>query len=138
MMTDTDKLKENELKELNKITVETEEVGLEDLIVMGEQKKIPLHLTYPKDDGTTSKALLYVKQLTLKEIEKVKIINPNKMNGAMLNRKILNMGLFKSDGEKFTNDELGYLPIGVVEAIAEKILELSGVDIKKQEQLKDF
>lgn len=137
-MTDTDKLKENELKELNKITVETEEVGLEDLIVMGEQKKIPLHLTYPKDDGTTSKALLYVKQLTLKEIEKVKIINPNKMNGAMLNRKILNMGLFKSDGEKFTNDELGYLPIGVVEAIAEKILELSGVDIKKQEQLKDF
>lgn len=137
-MTDTDKLKENELKELNKITVETEEVGLEDLIIMGDAKKIPLHLTYPKDDGTTSKALLYVKQLTLKEIEKVKIINPNKMNGAMLNRKILNMGLFKSDGEKFTNEELGYLPIGVVDAIAEKILELSGVDIKKQEQLKDF
>lgn len=136
-MTDTDKLKENELKELNKITVEAEEVALEDLIIMGDAKKIPVHLSYPNVDGTTSKALLYVKQLTLKEIEKVKI-NNNKITGAMLNRKILNMGLFKSDGEKFTNEELGYLPIGVVDAIAEKILELSGVDIKKQEQLKDF
>lgn len=136
-MTDTDKLKENELKELNKITVEADEVALEDLIIMGDAKKIPVHLSYPNVDGTTSRALLYVKQLTLKEIEKVKI-NNNKITGAMLNRKILNMGLFKSDGEKFTNDELGYLPIGVVDAIAEKILELSGVDIKKQEQLKDF
>ena len=136
-MTDTDKLKQEELEQLNKITVEAEEVGLEDLIVMGEAKKIPVHLTYPNTDGTTSKAILYVKQLTLKEIEKVKI-NNNKITGAMLNRKILNMGLFKSTGEKFTSEELGYLPIGVVNAIAEKILELSGVDLDKQNQLKDF
>ena len=51
---------------------------------------------------------------------------------------ILTKALFKSNGDNFTNEELLSFPIGVVNAIASKIMELSGVDVSQQNQLKDF
>ena len=131
-MTDINKLKEEELEELSKPSVEVEEVGLEDLIVLGEKKKIPIHIIYPNEDGTKENAKALVRQLTLKEVDGLNF------NGTVLklNISVLRKALFKTTGEKFTNDELEVLPLGVVNAIANKILELSGVE--QNRNLKDF
>ena len=131
-MTDIKKLKEEELEELSKPSVEVEEVGLEDLIVLGEKKKIPIHIIYPNEDGTKENAKALVRQLTLKEVDGLNF------NGTVLklNISVLRKALFKTTGEKFTNDELEVLPLGVVNAIANKILELSGVE--QNRNLKDF
>ena len=132
-MTDINKLKEEELKELEKVNVEAEEVGLEDLIVLGEDKKIPIHISFPNTDGSRSEAKALVKQLTLKELDNVNLNNAWKAN---LN--ILENALFKQNGEHFQRDEIEVLPLGVVNAIATKILELSGVEIPGRPNLQNF
>lgn len=134
-MAKIEKLQQEETDKL-KITVDTEEVGLEDLITLGESVKIPVHITYPNEDGTTTNARALVKQLKLKEVKDLKA--SKKQNGYMVSKKVLNKTLYKSNGQKFTGDELDYLPIGVVTALAEEILELSGVDLEKQKQIQDF
>lgn len=131
-MTDINKLKEEELQELNKPSVEVEEVGLEDLIVLGERKKIPIHIIYPNEDGTKEKAKALVRQLTLKEVD---ALNFNSSVLA-LNITVLRKALFKTNGERFSNDELEVLPLGVVNAVANKILELSGIE--QNRNLQDF
>ena len=129
-MADINKLKEEELNELNKVSVEAEEVGLEELIILGEEKKIPIHITFPNTDGTVTKASALIKQLTLKELDN---LNINRRQLGAMNRAVLKIALFKTNGEKFTIDELNVLPIGVVNAVATKILELSGVELDKDE-----
>ncbi len=134
-MTDIDKLKEEELQELRKPSVEMDEVGLEDLIVLGESKKIPIHIIYPKEDGTKSKSKALIRQLTLKELDKVKLTSNNLM---AINLSVLKIALFKTNGDSFTEDELMVLPLGVVDAVANKIMEISGVDWTANRRLPDF
>ena len=132
-MTDINKLKEKELEQLT--TVTEEEVNLEDLLVLGEDKKIPIHITFPNPDGeTVSQAKALIKQLTLKELESVKVNS----NIAESNIFILRKALFKQNGDNFSNQELQVLPIGVVNAISNKILEVSGVDVSEQRRLQNF
>ena len=76
-----------------------------------------------------------MKQLTLKELDKIQI---NRNNALRSNVMILEKALFKQDGSNFTSEELLALPIGVVNAIGNKILELSGVDLPDNLDLKDF
>ena len=133
-MTKADELKAKELKELQNVEVTHEEVNLEDLIVLGDDKKIPSHITFPKSDGTKAEAKALVKQLTLKELDNLKLNS----NTAHANIVILERALFKQDGTNFNRDEIEVLPLGVVNAIATKILELSGVDIPDQPSLSNF
>lgn len=134
-MTDINKLKEEELNELNRVNVEAEEVGLEDLIVLGEKKKIPIHIIFPNEDGTESKAKALVRQLTLKEVEGIK---PEGKNLIGLSKKILRKAFFKSTGEKWSDEELEAFPAGVITEVATKILDLSGVDTNLTNNLQDF
>jgi hypothetical protein len=132
-MTNVEELKNQELEQL--ATVEHEEVNLEDLLVLGEEKKIPIHITFPNPDGeTTSNAKALIKQLTLKELDGLKVQN----NVASANRSILEKALFKQNGDTFTRQELNALPMGVVDAIATKILEVSGVNLEEQRRLSNF
>ena len=134
-MTDINKLKEEELKELSKPSVEMDEVGLEDLIVLGESKKIPIHIIYPNDDGTKSKSKALIRQLTLKELDKVKLTSDSLF---AINLSVLKIALFKTTGDSFTEDELMMLPLGVVDAVANQIMEISGVDWTNNQRLPDF
>lgn len=136
-MTSVSKLKEDELNALNNegIVELEEEVNLEELLILGEDKKIPIIISYPREDGKRIKAKALVKQLTLKELDKIQI---NRNNALRSNVMILEKALFKQDGSTFTSEELLALPIGVVNAIGNKILELSGVDIPDNLDLKDF
>jgi len=133
-MANIEELKQQEINEL-KTKVEIEEVGLEELIVLGEHKKTPIHITYPNEDGTKTKSKALIRQLTLKELDKVKV---NKKNIINLNREILKLGLFKSTGDKFTTEEINFLPLGVVKTVAEAILEYSGIDETQTNALMDF
>lgn len=136
-MTSVSKLKEDELNALNNegIVELEEEVNLEELILLGEDKKIPIIISYPREDGKRIKAKALVKQLTLKELDRIQI---NRNNATRSNVMILEKALFKQDGSTFTSEELLALPIGVVNAIGNKILELSGVDLPDNLDLKDF
>ena len=132
-MANVEQLKNEELEQL--ATVETEEVNLEDLLVLGEEKHIPIHITFPNPDGETrSKAKALIKQLTLKELNRIQISN----DVASSNMSILERALFKQNGDTFSRSELEVLPIGVVNAIATKILEVSGVDLEEQRRLSNF
>ena len=135
-MANIDELREEELRNLNDDTIVEygEEVNLEELILLGEDKKIPITITFPTVDGERVKAKALVKQLTLREMETIKI---NRDDLITANRILLEKALFKTNGEPYTRKELYLLPMGVVNAIAEKIFELSGIELANQ-QLKDF
>ena len=135
-MANIDELREEELRNLNDDTIVEygEEVNLEELILLGEDKKIPVKITFPTVDGKQVKAKALVKQLTLREMETIKV---NRDDLVTANRMLLEKALFKTNGEKYTKDELYLLPLGVVNALAEKIFELSGVDTQNR-RLRDF
>ena len=118
----------------NDINLKVDEFDLEDLIILGDDKKIPIHITFPKTDGTKVRAKALIKQLTLKELDNLKINNTDVLETNMV---ILQRALFKTNGENFNKEELSVLPVGVVNAISNKILELSGIEFPNQ-QLKDF
>lgn len=126
--TDVDKLKEEELVNLS------EEVNLEELLVLGEDKLIPIEISFPKSDGNSVKAKALIKQLTLKELDNIKLNNASVFESNIL---ILEHALFKQNKSNFTREELLVIPLGVVNAISNKILEVSGVDIDPQ-RLRDF
>lgn len=131
----TDELREEEIEQLTGVSVEAEEVGLEDLIILGEEKKIPIHIVYPKGDGSKAKAKALVRQLTLEELD---LIQVNRRGLGDMNRNLLRIAFFKSTGEPFSDKELNKLPLGVVNAVTEKILELSGVNVDQKQNIMDF
>ena len=135
-MANIDELREEELRNLNDDTIVEygEEVNLEELILLGEDKKIPVIIKFPTVDGKQVKAKALVKQLTLREMETIKV---NRDDLVTANRMLLEKALFKTNGEKYTKDELYLLPLGVVNALAEKIFELSGVNTQNR-RLRDF
>lgn len=126
-MTNVDKLKEEERVQL------IEEMNLEDLIILGADKKIPLIVEYPNIDGTKTAAKLFCKQLTLRELENVNTSSNNLQDILPVLRKTL----FKQNGDNFSKPELMEMPIGVLKALMIKIFELSGMH-DEAKKLKDF
>ena len=117
------------------INIEVDEADLEDLLILGDDKKLLIEVEYPLEDGSgTVKARAMIKQLTLKEVNKLKLGK----NSTLLqqNMAILERALFTVKEEPFPRDKLLILPVGVANAIAEKVLKWSGVDVK--EQLRNF
>lgn len=127
-MTNVDKLKEEEIAQLD------EELNLEDLLLLGDDKKIPITITFPKPNGESVKAKALIKQLTLKELSNVNTRNMNLLESSKL---ILRKALFKKDGALFTDEEIEILPLGVITAISNQILTVSGMEEYMQE-VKDF
>lgn len=137
-MVDVEKLKEEELDALNE--AENEELqdeffDLEELILLGQDKKIPIIITYPLPDGRQVKAKVLVRQLTLKELDNIKSQNSNLLQ---ISLRVMKKALFTQDGNTLTQEQIKDLPIGVVIAISNKILELSGVDKKTRDGLSNF
>lgn len=133
-MVNVDELKQQEMEELNKVEMQ-EEFDLEELILLGDDKKIPILIEYPKPDGKRVKAKALIKQLTINEIDTVKTKQENQLQAAML---VLQKALFKSNGEPFSKNELKRLPIGVLTEISDKILEISGINEDTKQELINF
>lgn len=123
----------------DEVNIEVDELNLEDLLILGDDKKIGIEIEFPiqdkKGEYKTVKTKAMVKQLTLKEINKLKLINNNLLEQ---NLSILKRALFTSNGEPFPEDKLMILPLGVANAISEKILEISGVDVNAQKKIRNF
>ena len=102
--------------------LEIEETNLEDLILLGEDKLINILIEYPTEDGKHVKAKAKIKQLTMKELKNIDLNNVT----AETSIQILSKSLFKQDGTTFSKDLIMSLPVGVVNAIANKIMEVSG------------
>lgn len=133
-MSDIDEMKQKELDELNNVEFQEEEFNLEELILLGDDKKIPIKIEFPKPNGEIVKAKALIKQLTINEIDSVKS-QDNQLAVAML---VLQKALFKTNGEPFSKPELRKLPIGVLNEIANKILEVSGINEETKNRLMDF
>lgn len=117
------------------VNLEIDEFNLEDLLVLGEDKRIPIVIEYPREDGSKVKAKALVKQLTMRELDSIRI---NKNDFVETNMNVIEKALFKSNGDNFSRKELEYLPLGVVNAISEKIMEISGVNVNINNELMDF
>ena len=104
--------------------IEVEETNLEDLILLGEDKLINIEIEYPTDDGNRVKAKAKVKQLTMKELRNMDFNNVTLETSI----QILDKSLFKQDETPFGKELVLALPVGVVNAISQKILELSGME----------
>ena len=112
--------------------INVEETNLEDLILLGEDKHIPVLIDFPTGE-TTVKVKALIKQLTLKEMDK---INLNRNDPWKMNIEILKLALLKSNGDNFTKDELLALPVGVVNVVSEEIMKISGVNV--DQELRNF
>ena len=107
--------------------IEIEETSLEDLIVLGDDKLIDILIEYPTETGKMVKAKAKVKQLTMKELKNLDLENVDVEDSVNILRK----SLFTQEGKNFTKELIMNLPIGVVRAITNEILKLSGIsDIK--------
>lgn len=114
--------------------IEVDEINLEDLLVLGDDTTIPIKITYPRKNGTIVKAKAHIKQLTLKEVKNLRLNDKDYYESAL---NILQKTLFKSNETNYSKDELLLLPIGVLKALTEKILELSGFT-EDDKKLMDF
>ena len=103
--------------------IEVEETNLEDLILLGEDKLINILIEYPTENGNVT-AKAKIKQLTMKELRNIDFTNVT----AETSIQILEKALFKQDGTPFSKELIMNLPMGVVNALGNKIMELSGAD----------
>ena len=134
-MSNVDELREKELEELDKVELVEEEFNLEELILLGDDKKIPILLQYPLPDGRIVKGKAKIKQLTLSELETVKTSPNNQLETITL---IFRKAFFQMYEEPFTKTQLRKIPIGVLKEVCNKILEVSGFDEDLKTDLINF
>jgi len=126
-MTNVEFLQEEELE---KLEIEVEEVNLEDLIILGEDKLINISVKYPEEhEGTIRivKTKAKIKQLTMKELRNIDINNIT-MDTVVV---ILTKALFTQEEKAFSKELIFKLPIGVCFAISREILKISGIEEDK-------
>ena len=108
---------------MSNAVIKMEETSLEDLILLGEDKLINITIEYPSENGKV-KAKAKIKQLTMRELKNINLEKPS----LETNVAILSKALFKQDDSPFEKELILALPVGVVNAISEKIMEVSGVN----------
>lgn len=110
------------------VKIEVDEVNLEDLIILGEDKLINILIEYPEENGEglikIVRTKAKIKQLTLKELRNIDVNNIN-VNTVV---NILSKALFKQDETLFSKELILAMPIGVCFAITKEIMKISGVD----------
>ena len=104
---------------------------LEQAITEGGNGLIPYEFDYPNTDLTVEVKL---KPLTNPELDSA--AQSSKITGNTVDIEILSFALFNTDGSNFGTDLLIKLPAGVVLELVYKIMEISGFDINKLNELK--
>ena len=93
--------------------IEHEELGIEDLFLQDKDEKIEILITIP-DRG---KFKAYVTPVTYGQTKKIERKSEEEV----------------ANGERFTSEELDWLPAGVLKGVAEKIMDLSGLGISNED-----
>lgn len=113
--------------------IQTEQTNLEDLIILGAEKKVNIIIEFPVDDRKVE-ASAKIKPLTLEELDD---LNINEQDYLKMQMEVLKNNLFKNNGETYSEEELKAFPIGIINKIVQKIMEISGIDYDAQ-KLRDF
>ena len=137
-MVDTKKLQQEELDAIENNEIETEEntvYDLEKLILDGENAKIPVEISYPTTDGKSVKVGAMLKPLT--DVETNNAMRAVKKNKDTTFRiEVLKRGLYTADGKPFPAKLIKIMYSGVSAQLADKLTELSGVQVDKEQQEK--
>lgn len=131
-MTDIEKLKQQELEQLNPEIDEISE--LESLITEGTNARIPLEIEVPlyKDDKLIMKKyVVTVKPLTSAELNNATRLGLHS-ELSDVNTEIVKKGLCTKDGEPYPPGLVERLPAGVINKLTEKIGEVSGIQQDKE------
>lgn len=116
--------------------IEMETANLEDLLVLGDDKLIRVVVEFPISDTETTKGAVLVKQLTMHDLDNLKTTQ----DSIAVAKYILTKCLFTNEREVYTSEMVDSLPIGVVYALSEKIMEISGLNKNENldKKLMDF
>lgn len=134
-MTDINDLQAEEIASLEN---DEEILDLESLILDGEAAHVPIIIEYPKGDRKV-KAAAMIKPVTSAEFTNSARLSMGK-NKVMTNMslELCKRGLLTKNGDKFPVEAIEKLPAGVVENIAKKIADISGVSQDEEEIKKMF
>lgn len=117
------------------LEIDNRELDLERLIVDGANARIPVEVEFPiyHEDGR----MTYEKYgVTIKPLKSSELNNATQIGLADddtdVNTEIVKRGLCRKNGELFPPAVAEQLPAGVINALVEKIFEVSGIKTDKQ------
>ena len=122
---------ELEAKEIELLIEDEEIYDLETLITGGTDVKIPITISYPKEDGRKVKAAAMIRPVTATEWNNAvrKGMNQNMLSSPDV--ELLKKALYTKKGEAFPVELIEALPAGVVTALARMVADVSGVEFDK-------
>lgn len=131
-MSKVDELKTEELNRLN--NNDDEIFDLESLITDGADARFPITIQFPKGDSHVMAAAM-IRPLTSVELNNLsrKARGNNVSNFGV---ELLKLALYTKNGDEFPVDLLDKIPAGVVNELCNKVYEISGITIDKNENLK--
>ena len=133
---DVEKLKQNELNQLTNNDLEMFE--LENLITDGADARIPLEVNFPvyKDGKMTYKKYgVIIRPITSAELNNATKIGL-KDNNSDVNTEVVKKGLLTKNNENYPAEIVEKLPVGVINELATKICEVSGIQQTDQDNSK--
>ena len=119
---------------MDDINLDVDEFSLEQLIVDGADARIPIEIDFPiyRDGELTSRKY----GVTIKPLKSSEVSNATKIGLADddtdINTEIVKKGLCRKDGTPFSPEIVEKLPAGVINALTEKICEVSGIQPSKE------
>lgn len=117
------------------LEIDTKELDLESLIVDGANARIPIEVEFPiyHEDGT----LTYeTRGAVIKPLKSHELTNASqiglRLDDSDVNTEIVKAGLCRKDGLAYPPEVVESFPAGVISALANKILDVSGVKPDKK------
>ena len=117
------------------LEIDTKELDLESLIVDGANARIPIEVEFPiyHEDGT----LTYeTRGAVIKPLKSHELTNASqiglRLDYSDVNTEIVKAGLCRKDGSAYPPGVVESFPAGVISALANKILDVSGVKPDKK------
>lgn len=117
------------------LEIDTKELDLESLIVDGANARIPIEVEFPiyHEDGT----LTYeTRGAVIKPLKSHELTNASqiglRLDDSDVNTEIVKAGLCRKDGSAYPPGVIESFPAGVISALANKILDVSGVKPDKK------
>ena len=130
-MVDIEKLKNEEFENIMQAEVDDELYTLEQLILEGENAKIPVVFNYPKKNGEIVEVTAKLKPLTDVEAQNARRV-AMKVKDTTINLELLKRGLYTKNDVLFPSNLIMKMHVGVVNELVEKLGEISGIKIDEE------
>lgn len=108
-----------------KINKDEELFDLETLITEGADAQIPIEIEFPNG----KKAAAKIRPITTAEFRSIS----SSTNNAEVVIQCLELGLLTKEGNPIPHELIEIIPMGVTERISEKICEISGIDLNRNQ-----